>query len=34
MQVRLLRALQEHEVVLLGSSAPIFFDARTKKFVS
>jgi two-component system response regulator AtoC len=28
MQVRLLRALQEHEVVPLGSSTPISFDAR------
>ncbi len=28
MQVRLLRALQEHEVVPLGSSAAISFDAR------
>jgi DNA-binding NtrC family response regulator len=28
MQVRLLRALQEHEVVPLGSSAPVSFDAR------
>jgi DNA-binding NtrC family response regulator len=28
MQVRLLRALQEHEVVPVGSSAPVSFDAR------
>ena len=28
MQVRLLRAIQEHEVTPLGSSAPIQFDAR------
>jgi DNA-binding NtrC family response regulator len=28
MQVRLLRALQEHEVTPLGSSAPVSFDAR------
>ncbi|HUQ30970.1 MAG TPA: sigma-54 dependent transcriptional regulator [Pyrinomonadaceae bacterium] len=28
MQVRLLRALQEHEVVPLGSSAPVSFDSR------
>jgi DNA-binding NtrC family response regulator len=28
MQVRLLRALQEHEVVPLGTSAPVSFDAR------
>jgi DNA-binding NtrC family response regulator len=28
MQVRLLRALQEHEVVPLGSSTPVSFDAR------
>ncbi|MBD0372171.1 MAG: sigma-54-dependent Fis family transcriptional regulator [Pyrinomonadaceae bacterium] len=28
MQVRLLRALQEHEVTPLGSSAPVQFDAR------
>ena len=28
MQVRLLRALQEHEVMPLGSSAPVSFDAR------
>ncbi|HEX8748158.1 MAG TPA: sigma-54 dependent transcriptional regulator [Pyrinomonadaceae bacterium] len=28
MQVRLLRALQEHEVTPLGSSTPISFDAR------
>jgi two-component system response regulator AtoC len=28
MQVRLLRALQEHEVMPLGSSAPVPFDAR------
>jgi DNA-binding NtrC family response regulator len=28
MQVRLLRALQEHEVTPVGSSAPVSFDAR------
>jgi DNA-binding NtrC family response regulator len=28
MQVRLLRAIQEHEVTPLGSSAPVSFDAR------
>ncbi len=28
MQVRLLRALQEHEVTPVGSSAPVAFDAR------
>ena len=28
MQVRLLRALQEHEVTPLGASAPVAFDAR------